>query len=221
MNLRQSLIVLSAVALIFLIAACGSEADQTETVGDVVATVNGEEITKEQFDTAFEQTKLAYQQQGINIEDDENVLEEAKMMTVNELVQESVLHQEFEKRGYEARQAQIEEMVEEVKSQFGSDEEFEEVLNMNQMTLEDLEEQIVLQIKFEKLIEQEFQTITVSEDEARDYYSMLQEQNEEFDEPFEDVRADIESFLKEQKTGEKLQQLVEELMDNSEIEILI
>lgn len=196
-----------------ILAACGEDDG-----GEAAAIVNGEEIPQSEIDFQLEQMEQMYAQQGMDMDDPqlEEMFAGMDEMIVEEMVTQELLVQEAENADISISDEEIESQLEQVRSQFGSEEEFEEALEMDNITVEDLEEDIKTQLAIESLLEPESlaeRDIDVSEEELEAQYEMMEMQNPEVGD-FEEVKPELEQQVQQQ-------QLIEQLHEESDIEILI
>ncbi|WP_240375457.1 SurA N-terminal domain-containing protein [Bacillus piscicola] len=259
---RNWIIGITLALLISLLAACGddnasdnqtdNEADkQQETeapeqpkapepdmseIPDVVAEVNGEKITKEDFKPVYVSTLNNYSVQGLYDEkQDKNgeMEKQIQQQTVEQLIGQQLLIQEAEKRDLEASDKEVNEKITSLKEQFGSDEQFEEALKSSKVTEEDLASDLKKQVKIQKLVKDETGTVKVSEKEVKDMYKQMTEAQKEGNKDeegkdkeskqeipsFEELKPQIEAQLKSQKEGEEIQKLVDKLRENGDVTV--
>ncbi|MFB4164200.1 SurA N-terminal domain-containing protein [Alteribacillus sp. JSM 102045] len=199
-----------------------------EDIPDVVAEVNGEEISKDEFESVYVSTLNTYAMQGMNIEeqdDDGEMEKQIQEQTVEQLIGQELLIQEADKRELTASDEEVEEELTSLKEQFGSDEEFKQALESENLSEEELQSDIEKQVKVEKLVEDEAGNIEVSEDELKEMYEqMSQAQGGEDGEEgpsFEEMKPQLEEQMKQQKEGEEIQKLVEELRESGDVTVNI
>ncbi|MCR6096559.1 SurA N-terminal domain-containing protein [Salipaludibacillus agaradhaerens] len=183
-----------------------------------IAIVNGEEIPMEELQMQMSQYEMLFAQQGMDPEDEENaaMIQELQQDILDLLVNQELLNQEADAQNIEVSDEEVEEELDQMREQFEEEEEFEQALEMQNYTLEQLEDDIRQMKRV-----QELQTMahldedqyTVSEDEAREYYEEIVMSNPEIGE-FEDIQEDIENEL-------KLDLYLDDLREQAEIEILI
>lgn len=147
---------------------------------EAVATVNGEAISKDKlYDHMVSQNGTA---------------------ALDELVTETLIHQEADKANLEATREDIDEELEVVKANFPSEEEFAAALEQYGMTQESLERQIVMQVLLRKLVAPQ---VDVTEEEVK---SEFDTQKQQFTEP-EQIRASHILVESEAKAKELLEQI--------------
>ncbi|XKE95171.1 SurA N-terminal domain-containing protein [Metaplanococcus flavidus] len=197
-----------------------------EGVPDVVAEVNGEEIGKEEFETAYvgQFQQMAMQAQMSGQEVDQAQLKE---QIAESLVSQKLLVQETENRGIEASEEEVDETLTALAEQNGmaSSEEFLAALEEQDLSEEEVREQVASQVKVDKLIAEETGDTEVSEEELQEFYDQVKAQQEEMGgeevPPLEDIKTELEAQLLQQKENEAVQALVAELREGAEVTINI
>jgi peptidyl-prolyl cis-trans isomerase C len=181
--LRFSLVLVGILGL--LLAGCASEegGEQAETAqgaadpgtppspGDptVAVIVDGTEITKGQID---QEMGRMMQQMGTQMSPQQ--LESMKGMlqqqATDNVINRVLLETAIDEAGIEATQAEIDERMAEITSQFGSEEEMDNRLAMMGMTKETLMAEMGTAIEVEKLLARESGEEGVTDAQAREYY---------------------------------------------------
>lgn len=253
MSKKKILLIGIIVLSIFALAACGgngdddtSEENGSEEVGqgemeepealdiedmdadEAMLIINGEEVTRGEFDVQFERTKqMVSQQYGIDLDDEDNasLIPELQHQTIENLIGQRVLTQEAKNKGLEVDDEQIDENIGMLVQQFGGQEGFQEALEADNLTEEDLELLVYEELLISQLFETELNldSIEVTEDEIEDFYAqyeMTMEQQGEEVPPLEEIEEQITMQLQQQKAQEEQQTYVSALMDESEIQRL-
>jgi len=180
------LIVLLAIALIKPPFGGGSN--------EVVATVNGVDIKKDQL----------Y----------DSMIELGGDSILDNLINEELLEQEAKKAGITVTDEDVNKEIEEVKKNFPSEEDFNAALQQSNMTLDDLKKQIPRQVQMRKLLEPKAKE-SVTDEQVKQYF---EENKAMYDTP-EQVRAshilvgsneEAEAILKQLKDGEDFAKLAQE-----------
>lgn len=224
---KKKVLIYIVVAVVFTLTGC---ADQGEGRGDqdltenggIVAIVNEEEIKLTEFETLLESKLMGYQQEGLdlNTPEGEQLLEQLRNETLDELINMTVLMQGAEKEGFEASLAQVEEQLQSIKQQFETEEQFEEALALNNISLDELEQQISDQIKMDQFISEKVGQVSVTEEEMRQFYDDFSKEAEDVP-AYEELVPQIEQHLTQEKRNEKINTILEELKNQSEIEIIM
>jgi len=219
--------------MIVLVIGCTPSENEGTDPGDkseLAAIVNGVGISIEEFENSVDRTKTSYEQQGYNFEGDEGaaLLEQIRQQAIDELVQQEVLIQNAEEKGYEVSEEQVNAELEQIKVQFPSDEDYQTALEQSKLTEDELKSLIVSELQIEQFVKNEIPEVTVTDEEIQQLYDQYKiqyeaegtEQDQDFP-SFEEAKPDIEVQIKQQKEQEQFGQLMEELMAKSDIEILI
>ncbi len=196
-----------------------------EDVPDVVAEVNGTQIEKPEFEEAynaqFQQMAMMSQMSGEEVNQDD-----LKTQVADGLVSQELLVQEADNRELEASEEETTELLDQLTEQAGveSQEELYTMFEEQGMNQEEVDEQIQLQVRVDKLIAEEAGEIEPSEDELKELYDQQVEQLEQMEteeEPpsFDELKPQLEEQLVSQKEGEAAQKLVETLKEDAEIEM--
>lgn len=194
-----------------------------EGIPDVVAVVNGLEVTKEEFTTSYEGAfqQMAMQAQMTGQEIDQ---EQLKTQTLDNLIGNKLLIQEAENRGIEASEEEIAATTDELvkANQFASADELFAALEEKQgIPKEEAIEQITQQVRIDALLAEEGADAAPTEEELKAAYeeakaSGAAAQGGELP-PFEEVKPQLVQQLTQQKKSDVALALVEELRESGEI----
>lgn len=210
------LVILLGLALV----ACGDK-EANDQSGQAVAIVNGTEISKQELDKHVSQLKLSYTQLGITFEgkEGESMLEELEREVLQALIDQELLLQAAESEGYQVDSEEVEQAIEEIKSQFANETEFEETLESVGFTLETLRQEVAQELLINQFLGDQIGQVEISPEEAEEaYLSYEEETGEKLD---EETKQMINQQLIWQKEGELKEELVERLRNESDIEILL
>lgn len=218
---KKSLLVLVIVLVGTLAIGCTSNGNTP----DVVATVNGTEISLAVFEETVERVRSNYERQGLTIESDED---EAylKEVALDSLIEQEAVFQKAKNEGYEVTDEILNQEFQGVKGQFDTDEEFQAALKASNYTEQSFRDVLAKDLLIEQFVQANIQEPTVSEEEMIEIYNEYKEQVEQSDEggellSFEDVREEIEYSIKQQKEHVQLSEMIDEIVANSEIEKFI
>ncbi|WP_422122105.1 SurA N-terminal domain-containing protein [Planococcus sp. X10-3] len=197
-----------------------------EGVPDLVAEVNGEEINKEEFESAYtaQFQQMAMQAQMSGQEVDQTQLKE---QIAESLVSQELLVQETANRNIEASEEEVNETLTALAEQNGlaSSEEFLTALEEQGLSEEEVMGQVESQVKVEKLIAEESGESEASEEELQEFYDQMKAQQEEAGgeelPPFEDIKSELEAQLVQQKENEAVQELVAKLREGADVTVHI
>lgn len=178
-----------------------------------VVNVNGDEIKGEKYNPIYAQLKTSMHGYGQDVSD----LDKLKEQTISVLVEQQLIKQEAEKNGLTVTDKEIQSQFDSIKKENG--EQLTAVLDQFQLTEDDFKDQLADDIITKKYIEETFD-IKVSDKEVKEYYDKLKEQSEDIEE-LEKVEDQIKAQLTQKKSGDKLQEKVEELKKKAEVEKLI
>ena len=191
-------------------------------IPDVVAEVNGEEVTKEEFvplyQAAFQQAAAQAQTTG-QAPDEEQI----KQQTADELVSTELLAQEAESRGLEVSDDDIDAELEDLaqQNQMGSADELLAAIEQNGMSEEQARDQVATQVLVEQLVEDEGGSTAPTEKELREIYAQAKQQaaGQEGQQipPYAQVRDQIAEQARSEQVGKVAQALIEDLRKDADI----
>ncbi|HIV81409.1 MAG TPA: SurA N-terminal domain-containing protein [Candidatus Salinicoccus merdavium] len=203
-----------------------------EDVPDVVAEINGEEITKGEFEQVytgqFQQASMMQEMTGEEVNEDE-----LKQQIADGLVSERLLIQEAENRDISASEEDVDAMISEITEANGmeSEEDFFAAMEESGMSEDEIRAELEKQVKVEALIAEEAGDIEPTDEELQEVYDEQIAQREEAQsegegegeetEPpaFEDVKPQIEEQLVREKEAEAAQGLAEELREDADVTV--
>lgn len=143
----------------------------------LVARVDGEGITEEEFNTEFQVYKnISEQQMGegaleqINEETGKTREEELKEDIIEMLIMERLIAKEASKANIEVTSEEIKEVLDQYITMMGGEEEFEESLQNSQITREFLEENLKKDMLISKHRENFLNNTTIDEEEAEKFF---------------------------------------------------
>ncbi|ALX49205.1 SurA N-terminal domain-containing protein [Lentibacillus amyloliquefaciens] len=202
-----------------------------EGIPDVVAEVNGEEISGEEFKTTYEgqfqQMAMQSQMSGQELNQDE-----LKQQTAEGMVSSELLIQEAGNRNFEASDKEVDEKLTELAQQSGmeSKDKFISALEEQGMKQEDINSQVKTQVKVDKLIADESGDTKPSEEELQQAYDQFKSQREQMSQgseggeqaeipSFDEMKSDLESQVKKQKEAEAAQTIIDKLREDADVTI--
>ncbi|OWZ83557.1 hypothetical protein CDO51_08130 [Natranaerobius trueperi] len=214
-----------AILMVVSLVGCGEEDEE------VVATVNGEELLRKDFEGVLNHTKEMYEMYGMEIdEDDDEMMEMIEEQAINELITETLLLQEAENEGITVDEEVVEQQIEAIEEEFETEEEMEEMLAMANLDADDLENEIRDSIKIEELVDTlvDEDELEVTDEELEEIYEeqmAMQQGQEGIDEEelpeLEEMKPQLEEMAKQQKMQKRTGTVIEELREDSDIEILL
>jgi peptidyl-prolyl cis-trans isomerase SurA len=181
----------------------------TEDNSNVVARVNDEPITSEEF-TDF---KKALEQRGAQVSEKD---------VIDELINQKLLLQEAKNEGYSLTEEQAESALKaQLKAQDKSLNEYKQELNSEEVSynyrLSIVKNNLIIRKYLNNELEGKISEVT--DEEARDFYDKrrAQSSDEEFP-PYEKVESQMKNAVKQQKKQEARISLAEELREDANIE---
>lgn len=203
------------------------EADVAD-VPDVVATVNGEKITKEEFVPVYEGQlqQMAMQQQSTGQEVDRTALKEH---VANQLVDHRLLLQGAAGAGIEPTEADIDATLEEIATQngLGSADEVVSALEQQGMSEQEVREDAASQFTLTTYVSQEAGIQEPSDEELKKQYDALVQQQEQSGgdssqvPPFEEVKPQLAQQAVTQQQNEAATALAAELREAGDVSIAL
>jgi len=195
-------------------------APDLEGLPDVVAVVDGEEITLDEFTRVYEgqlqQAFMQAQMTGQEVDQDQ-----LKQQTAEGLVDTELLLAEAEARAISPSEEEVTAAAEELaaSSGLGSADELFTMLEQQGMGREEALAELRLQTAIEKLVTAEAGEFTPAEEDARALYDEAAAQAGEGGElpAFEEVRPQIEAQLEQEHESEAAYALLEQLRQDAEI----
>ena len=190
-----------------------------EGENQTVATVNGVAITQKDVDDRIERTRETLLTQGTDISDP-TVRAGVVEQTITQIVNEMLVLEDAKRSGITVTGEEIDTEFANIKARFESEEAFKTELAKNYFTEETLrvniERELITQ-KYVQKISADAQ-IEVTEDEITALYAQAKEQNADIP-PLEDVRAEAENQIRNQKLAVLVSSAVEGLRADADIVI--
>ncbi|MDI6712609.1 MAG: peptidylprolyl isomerase [Anaerosomatales bacterium] len=151
----------AALALIVTAAGCGS--------GGAVAKVNGEKITREEFDSIVtvakkQDTTLASLKEG------DPMLLQYKRMILDSMIEAVLVRQEAKRLGIKVTDKDIDAKLAEIKASYPDENSFNEVVKQSGMTMEQIRQSISDQLIYQALYDKVAPAPKISEDQIKKYY---------------------------------------------------
>ncbi|WP_416149950.1 SurA N-terminal domain-containing protein [Salipaludibacillus sp. HK11] len=200
-----------------------------DDIPDVVADVNGEEISNEEFEATytaqFQQVAMQSQMSGEEVNQDQ-----LKEQVADSLVFTELLVQEAENSDIEASQEDVDQALEEIIAQSGlqSEEEFMNAMQEQGVEEDEVMSQVETEVIIDKVIAAEAGEIEATDEELQEMYDMVVAQQEQMGEAseeeveipsFEEVEPELEQQVVGQKEAEATQTYVESLREEADVTI--
>jgi len=208
---------------------------------EVVAEVNGEEISREDFVTTYQNQfeQMATQSQMTGQPVDQDLLKE---QTVESMISSTLLIQESDERELTASDEEVDTTLEELATGngLGSTEEFLAVLEEQGLSEDEVRTEVGTQVKVDKLIAEDGNVQAPTEEELRELYDTVAEQQGTAPggggadagatsgpggppgsqlPPFEEVRPQLEEQVLAEKKSTAVQALVETLRAEADVTV--
>jgi peptidyl-prolyl cis-trans isomerase SurA len=209
-------------------AAAGTQPD-LDAIPDVVAEVNGEEVTKDEFvpiyEAAFAQA-ASQAQMGGEAPDEEQL----RKQTADDLVDTELLAQAAEARGLEVSDEDVDAELTDLAEQNGmkSADELLKAVEQQGVTAEQARDQVETQVLVEQLVADENGPIEPTDKELRALYEQAKQQQAQAGQsgqggqkipPFAQVREQLVEQATNQEIGKVATALVEDLRADADITI--
>lgn len=237
---RKMLVGLGVAVALFGVVGCSGAGDAEETnssesaaqeldmtnVPDIVAEVNGTEITKDDFapiyEGQFQQMQMQAQASGQEIDQEALRTQTAQMMVDTEL-----LTQEADARKIDAPQEDIDVALEDLAAayQMESVDDVLAALNDEGMDEDEVLSELEMQVRLDRLIVEETGDIEPTDEELQELYDQTAAQQEQSGgegaelPPFEEVKPQLIEQAISMKQSETYQALVTELQEDADVTI--
>ena len=155
------------IAGLLLTASCGSA---SKASAEVVARVNGRDITTTQLEKQF-QNRLNGAEQPPSAEEAQDL----KLQVLNQLINDQILLEMASTAGLSATDAEVDVKFNEFKSQY-TEEKFKDLLKEQKMTIDDIRNELRKSITIDKLVNKEITSkISVTDAEIKNFYEKNKE----------------------------------------------
>lgn len=210
--MARKVLIFTLIAILAISLVGCSKGDNSE----VVAIVNGENITRGQLDKRVEQTAAM---NGFDLSNPQMApyLEIFELQVLDSLVDEVLLKQEAEKLNIKVTKEEVDQEIDLYKSQFSSEKEYKEYFNKYlKMSDQDIRDILGNQVLFNALFDEITKDITSPQVDLKGYYN---ENKEQFYEP-EQVKARHILLETKEEAEAIIKQIVEEDKDMAELAVL-
>jgi parvulin-like peptidyl-prolyl isomerase len=183
--------------------------DNSNLSGNVVAMVNGEEITASEI-SAIQQSMV---QQGQQVSEKD---------ALEQVINQKLILQEVEAGNYSVSNEEAEFIMEQQLSTQGSSlEDYKQQISQQGIVYEEQLNSIKDELAIQKYLEAQLEggNFEVSEQEAENFYEMYKQQAE-INETYEELEPQIIATLQHQKQQEAISSLVQELRADAEVKYL-
>ena len=155
------------IAALLVLASCGAA---SKASADVVARVNGKDITIAQLEKQF-QNRLNGAEQPPSAEEAQDL----KLQVLNQLINDQILLEMASAAGLSATDAEVDVKFNEFKNQY-TEEKFKDLLKEQKMTIDDIRNELRKSITIDKLVNKEITSkISVTDAEIKNFYEKNKE----------------------------------------------
>src|SRR3989442_10605765 len=155
------------IAALLVLASCGSA---SKASANVVASVNGKDITTTQLEKQF-QNRLNGAEQPPSSEEAQDL----KLQVLNQMINDQILLEMASGAGLSATDAEVDVKFNEFKSQY-TEEKFQQLLKEQKMTADEIRSELRKSITIDKLVNKDITSkISVSEAEIKNFYDKNKE----------------------------------------------
>jgi peptidyl-prolyl cis-trans isomerase C len=175
-----------SILIIMVIISCSKQKDNAEKLEGaslnnktVIAEYNDQKIYKSETDDLMRQVLARYQ--GLPKEQMQAVRQQIFPKVLKQLIEFKIVLFEANKAGIEVSENKVDESIEMIKQNLGSEEQFKQQLEMSGMTVEDLREKI----KEQELVKQFFdnKTVDIEKPDMLEVKEFYEENKENFETP--------------------------------------
>lgn len=190
---------------------------------DVAIKVNGEVVEKselnERIDQTFERMKKRYGDRMKDEKMQKTMRKRVRQQVVDQTVEQLILKTNAEQSGVSVGQKEVTKQLEAQKKRFNSEEQFNKALEKQGMSPEDFRDRVREDLLVQKFLDKKMGTVSVSDEQARQFY---QENQKRYGEnSFEEVKSNIKQLLRQRKQQKQRQQLVDQLREESEVDVRV
>ncbi len=201
----------------------GSTATSTpQDANQTVATVNGQAITRGQLTSAEQQIAA---QAGVSMSSlDASTTAQLQSQALDSLIGQELLKQAATQGGYTASSTQVDQQLQAVKTQFGSDSAYQQALQQQGVTEDQLKAQIAQSLTIQNYLEAtlHLSKVTASDTEIQTLYDQLKSQNTgTTTPPLSQVKDQVQQLVVSQKQQQQVNQLVSQLRAQANVQVLI
>jgi FKBP-type peptidyl-prolyl cis-trans isomerase (trigger factor) len=189
----------------------------------IVAVVNDEELTGEEYNVALTSIQWQMQQMGQDPSSKES-MEQVKAQALDTLVNQALILQKAKEAKIKASTSEIDKEYSLVEKQFGGEKEMKKALKSQSMDVKTVKEQITESIIFEKYMDKVAPTVKITDKEIKEYYDQAASKSKEAGQelpPLAEVSKEIQGIIKLEQQQKLLATHVEELKADAEIEMKI
>lgn len=198
-------------------------AEQQVDINKIVAVVNKEELTGEDYNLALTSIQGQMQQMGQDPSSKESA-ELVKMQALDMLVNQALILQKAKEAKIKASTSEVDEEYSSFEKQYGGEKELEKALKAQSMEVKTLKEQIAQSIIFDKYQDKIAPAGKVTDKEIKEYYDQAATKSKEAGQelpPLAEVSKEIQGLINSEQQQKLLAKHVEELKAAAKIELKI
>ncbi|SMQ84906.1 SurA N-terminal domain-containing protein [Bacillus sp. OV166] len=188
-----------------------------------VAIINDEKVLGSDYNMVLSSLQMQMQQMGQDPTSEE-AAKQVKEQTIDNLVGQTLILQEADKKGYQASVEEVEKQLAKMKEPYKEDNKFEDAMKQAGLGMTTLKTKIAKNIQIMKYMENEIPVEKVTDEEIQAYYDQSAQQGSAGGQKLpklEEVKPQIKQQLEQQKQQEQLNKQVEVLKRNAEVHIKI
>lgn len=144
----------------------GSRAQQT---GNIIAEVNGSKISYQEWHSVFTNLISRYDNQVLSNIGDE-LLATIKNNITEQLIDSTLLYQYAEKEKIDIPSTKIDGEIGRIKDSFETENDFNEALKRNNLSVNQLKDSIKKQFMIDEVIQEAYDTVSITDEEIEEYY---------------------------------------------------
>lgn len=185
---------------------------------EVVAKVNGQEITRKNLDDA--EKRLTNGQDLSTL--DETTRKQVETQALETLISAELIKQEATKAQITVTDEEVNTQLSSIKGQFQDDAAYQQALVLQGITEDKLKEEVANDLLINSYITQkvDFSSITVTDEEVNTLYEQEKTINAEIP-PLSEISEQIKAFITQQKQQQIIADHVAGLRASAEVEVLI
>lgn len=215
--------------MVLVLGACSKDSSkgnaEKNNKEDLVATVDGEGISKQEYNKELKAMKASYEQQGMPADQmDGKMKKELEKSVLDQMINAELLLQTAEKNGISIKQKEVDAELEKIKANFENEKQFEAELKKNKLNENELKDQLKKQMAVSKYLESKIGKVEATDQEIQamyDQYKQQAESQKQKPEALEKMKPQLEQQVLSQKENEQISKLVEEIRKKNEDKVKI
>lgn len=211
-----------SISLILMFAISVVAVPSTAQESGVAIKVNDKSISKAKLNERVERTfKRMMSQYGDRMKNKkmrDRMKKRVRQRTIDKMVEELLLETQAQNSDVTVSSSEVERQLKSKRRRFKSKEEFRNALKKQGISPKQFKQRVRDDLLTKKFLEQKIGDVTVSDKEARDYFSKYEKK---FDGSFQDSKRQVKRILRQKKQQDKRQSLVRKLREKSEVDIKV